>query len=99
MINRLVRKYSAKAKAINVELFSKRHCGICQGVLEDLEEIRKRLPFDLQVIDIEEKRNFNWKELYFNDIPVIHIDKEPFVKHGIDKDEFEAELRIKYKQL
>ena len=69
-----------------VTVFTKKYCGLCSHVLEELEEMQmqEKVQFRVEQIDIEEKANLQWKKKYHLDIPVIHINGIPAMKHGID---------------
>jgi hypothetical protein len=71
-----------------VQLFSKQYCGLCEEVHYQLEKLQPKLKFDLQIVDVELKENKQFLKMYFNDIPVIHLDQKPIMKHGIDIEEF-----------
>lgn len=72
-----------------VTVFTKKYCGLCEHVLAELEELKEtRDDFTLLSRDIEERENREWKIKYHLDIPVIHINNEPVMKHGIDADLF-----------
>ncbi|KAI8902113.1 glutaredoxin-like domain-containing protein [Globomyces pollinis-pini] len=77
---------------IMLTLFSKNYCGLCEEALYELQSLQSKqklnsvnLPkFDIEVIDIEQKENKVWKEKYYLDIPVLHLNEFPIMKHAID---------------
>jgi predicted thioredoxin/glutaredoxin len=71
-----------------VQLFSKKYCGICEDVHYQLLKLQEGMKFDLQIVDVELKENKAYLRKYYNDIPVIHLDQELIMKHGIDCQEF-----------
>ena len=78
---------------VDVKLFSRKHCGLCQETFEDLKTVQRQIPFDLEIFDIDDRENLEWKKLYFEDIPVIYVNDKPFVKWGLDVEEFVKELK------
>ena len=72
-----------------VTLFTKRYCGLCEEAKHVLSTIQKEvasteLLFTLKEVDIDEPDQTQWLRKYMYDIPVIHVNDEPVMKHGID---------------
>jgi hypothetical protein len=82
-----------------VTLFSKKYCGLCDNVFQELNHLQETLdssvPFSIEIKDIEKRENLKWKKLYHLDIPVIHLNDEPVMKHGIHVQDFIGLLKEK----
>lgn len=72
--------------------FSRKHCGICQDALFNLEKITKSIPVKIIVKDIDLKENRNFKLKYHLDVPVIHY-KQYAYKHPFDFKEILLEIQ------
>ena len=72
-----------------ITLFTKDDCGLCSGVLFVIRKVRRRVAFDLELVDITAAGQEAWLEAYRNDIPVVHLNGREIFRHRID----EARLR------
>jgi glutaredoxin len=76
---------------VRVELYSKEHCHLCERAKAVLYNVRKRHPFELKEIMIQEGDEFfdRFKER----IPVVFIDKEFAFQYRVPEKEFIAKLK------
>ncbi len=68
-----------------ITLFTKDDCGLCSGVLFVIQKVRRRIPFDLELVDITAPGHEAWLESYRNDIPVVHLNGREIFRHRIDE--------------
>ena len=71
-----------------VTFFTKPECTLCRGALFVIERVRRRLPFDLEIVDISAVGNERWHEDYKHDIPVVHINGHEVFRHRVDEGRF-----------
>ena len=69
-----------------VTLYTRAGCCLCDQAKQALETARRRVPFDLEEIDID--RHPQWLPLYNEEVPVIAIDGRKAFKYRVDVDEF-----------
>jgi Glutaredoxin-like domain (DUF836) len=74
----------------NVVLYSGAGCHLCEDVHDVLEEVRRDLPFELEVRDIASDPK--WFASYRNDIPVVTIDGVVAFRHRLTAAELRAAL-------
>lgn len=65
-----------------VTLFTKVDCPLCDEAKAVLQQARGRVPFDLELVDIEVDREYY--EAYKWEIPVVHVDGRLAFKHHLD---------------
>ena len=80
------RLFSRKAKLPLLTFFTKDECSLCDDALEVLEPHRDK--FDLEFVDITEEGNEEWFDKYRYDIPVIHLNGQPLMKHRVFEQAF-----------
>ena len=78
---------------MNVTVYSKKDCQLCDIARETLLKIRKEFPFSLTEIDIEKDRTAFEKYKYL--IPVIEIDGEMVFNYMVNETEMKKLLRLK----
>jgi len=78
---------------VNVTVYSKKDCHLCDIARETLLKIRKEFPFSLTEIDIEKDRTAFEKYKYL--IPVIEIDGEMVFNYMVNETEMKKLLRLK----
>jgi glutaredoxin len=76
-----IRQYSATGATPNViTIYTKKYCGLCEEAKEQLEILQETVNFELVEVDIEKERE--WMK-YRLDVPVIHYNGDPIMKHGV----------------
>src|SRR5271165_4114864 len=73
-----------------VEVYSKPGCCLCTQALAVLEEVRRRIPFELLERDVRQDAELNQRWRY--DIPVVCIDGEVAFRGRLTAAAFEARL-------
>ena len=76
--------------APKVVLYSGAGCHLCDDVYDVLEEVRRHLPFELEVRDIASDPA--WFAAYRHDIPVVTIDGVEKFRHRLTADQLRAAL-------
>lgn len=75
---------------INVTLYQKEDCHLCEQVRKDLEEIQEKIPHKLITIDIDSDETL--RDMFAVDIPVVEIG--PYrLKYPFSKQDLEMTLR------
>ncbi len=82
---------------VNITIYSKNDCHLCDVAKEALLKIQTELPFSLTEIDIEKDRTAFEKYKYL--IPVIEIDGVIAFNYRIDEAELKKLLRQKSQPL
>lgn len=62
---------------VNLTLFSKANCGLCdkaKGVLSQVLAEKPYADIGVKIIDIDEPQNKEWWTKYCLDVPVLHIE-------------------------
>ncbi|XP_066037962.1 glutaredoxin-like protein C5orf63 homolog [Chamaea fasciata] len=72
-------------------LFTKKPCPLCDEAKEVLEPYKRR--FILQEVDITLPENSAWFDKYKYDIPVFHLNGKFLMKHRVNIQKFEDQLR------
>jgi hypothetical protein len=73
-----------------VTLFTKPGCHLCQTVAAEIEKLRQRMVFELEVRNIlEDDEDFSKYEL---DIPVVHVDGVEIARHRMSAQQLETAL-------
>ncbi len=78
---------------VNVTIYSKKDCHLCDIAKETLLKVQQELPFSLNEIDIEKDKTAFEKYKYL--IPVIEIDGEKVFNYRINENEMKKILRLK----
>jgi glutaredoxin len=78
------------AMSAKVVLYSKPGCHLCDDAHAVLDEVRRELPFELDVRDISKSRKLI--EAYGLDIPVVTIDGAEVFRHRLTADQLRAAL-------
>jgi glutaredoxin len=75
---------------VTVTLYTRAGCHLCEDARAVLETARRRVPFDLEEIDID--RHAHWLALYNEEVPVIAIDGQKAFKYRVEMDELLKKL-------
>ena len=82
---------SASVTGVTVRIYTKPRCSLCAKARRVLEELRTRVDFVLEVVDIRDDRD-TW-ERYRHAVPVITLDGEEIARLRVDAKVLEARLR------
>ena len=70
-----------------VTLFTKPDCSLCVPVKFILDKIHKKYSFEMKIVDISEKGNEKFFDLYKYDIPVVHLNGKEILRHRANESE------------
>jgi glutaredoxin len=76
---------------IEVELYGKRECGLCDEVKATLLKVRREVPFDLREVDIESDPALH--EAYKERIPLVFVNGRLAFKVRVDEAALRRRLR------
>ena len=82
---------SASVTGVTVRIYTKPRCSLCDEARRVLEEIRTRVDFVLEVVDIRDSPD-TW-ERYRHAIPVVTVDGEEVGRLRIDAAALESRIR------
>ncbi len=71
-------------------IYSRRQCHLCDVVKDTVEELRRRLAFDVEVRDVDE--DADWLDAYGDEVPVGFIGERKVFKYRVDVDQLERAL-------
>ena len=74
-----------------VVLYTADGCALCERALEVLREVRERVPFELEVVDIGGDPELERR--YREQLPAVEIDGERAFTYFVDGDALAARLR------
>ncbi|KAI9202082.1 thioredoxin-like protein [Polychytrium aggregatum] len=75
-----------------VTLYTRQYCGLCEEALEAIQRVQKKIDFDYVLVDIDKRENKEWLRVYMYDVPVLHVNGEPFMMHAVDEALLEQEI-------
>ena len=81
----------ASVTGVRVRIYTKPRCSLCAEARQVLEEIRTRVAFVLELVDIREAPD-TW-ERYRHAVPVITVDGEEIARLRVDPAALESRLR------
>jgi glutaredoxin len=76
-----------------VTLYTRQGCCLCEEALKAIEQARARLPFRLEVVDIDADPEL--RSLYTDEVPVIAIDGKKAFKYRVTADELVKRMRAR----
>lgn len=68
-----------------VTLFTREECHLCHVALEELERIRGRHPFLLEVVDLDRDAPAEKRAAYDWEVPVVELDGKKVMKYRVDE--------------
>ncbi|MGB6482454.1 MAG: glutaredoxin family protein [Candidatus Acidiferrales bacterium] len=80
----------AVAKPLDVTLYSRPKCKLCDEAREAIAPILREFGGALREVNIDEDKEL--KELYTDDVPVIFLGAKEFARHNVDTVKFRAAL-------
>jgi len=66
-------------------LFTRDGCHLCDVALEELERIREKLPFSLEIVDLDREAPPEKRALYDWEVPVVELDGRKIMKYHVDE--------------
>jgi glutaredoxin len=82
---------SASVTGVTVRIYTKPRCSLCEEAHQALEEIRTRVDFVLEVVDIRDDPD-TW-ERYRHAVPVVTVDGAEIARLRLDPVVLESRLR------
>ena len=65
-----------------VQLYTRVGCHLCEVVDEQLETLKKEIPFEIELLDIDQDEKL--RELYNEEVPVVVLDGKKIAKYHLD---------------
>ena len=76
---------------VNVEIYSRPGCHLCDVAKETIEKVRKRVAFDLRITNVESDPAL--ETAYGQEIPVVMINGQKAFKYRVEEAEFEKKVK------
>ena len=80
---------------IQIEIYSRPGCHLCDEAKEVINRVRLRFPFTLRVINIETDADL--EKIYREQIPVVFINGNKAFKYHVDERELEKKVKKLWK--
>ena len=80
----------AAPKRPTLVVYSRRQCHLCDVAKDAIEDLRRRLVFDLEVRDVDE--DAGWLEAYGDEVPVGFVGERKVFKYRVDGGKLERAL-------
>lgn len=71
-------------------LYSRRECHLCDVAKDEIENLRRRLAFDVEVRDVDQEAS--WLKAYGDEVPVGFVGARKVFKYRVDGDKLERAL-------
>ena len=81
--------------SVDVEIYSRPGCHLCDEAKEVIERVRRRLAFGIRVVDIETDPEL--EKRYSEQIPVVLVNGVLAFKYRVDEAEFEKKVKRLWK--
>lgn len=75
---------------VNVVIFSRPGCHLCDEAMRVIEEVRRGFPFALSLVDVSADSTLEAR--YGRDIPVVTFDGREIFRHRVDATAFRERL-------
>ena len=80
---------------VQIDIYSRPGCHLCDDAKEVVERVRLRFPFSLRVIDVETDPEL--EKAYGEQIPVVFINGNKAFKYHVDEHELEQKVKRLWK--
>jgi glutaredoxin len=80
---------------VQVEIYSRPGCHLCDEAKEVIERVQRRVSFDLRVVNIETQPEL--EKRYGEEIPVVFINGSEAFKYRVDENKFENQVKRSWK--
>ena len=74
-----------------IVIYSKVGCSLCVEALDEIERVRREIPFDLEEVDVEDDPAL--MEKYGGLIPVVELDGRKIFEYFVDAVELRTQLK------
>ena len=81
--------------SIQVDIYSRPGCHLCDEAKEVIERVQRRIAFDLKVTNIETDQDL--EKQYGEQIPVVFVNGAKVFKYHVDEAEFEKKVKRLWK--
>lgn len=71
-------------------VYSRRKCHLCDVAKDAIDELRRRVAFDVEVRDVD--ADADWLEAYGDEVPVGFVGDRKVFKYRVDTDKLERSL-------
>ena len=83
------------ANTVEIEIYSRPGCHLCDDAKEVVERVQRRFPFSLRVVNIEMDPEL--EKAYGEQIPVVFINGNKAFKYHVDERELEQKVKRLWK--
>ncbi|CAG8696698.1 5586_t:CDS:2 [Cetraspora pellucida] len=83
----------ASVNRMILTLFTSKSCSLCIDAKYAIDQVGKKIPFDLIQKDIKLSENSIWLHKYKYDIPILHLNDQFLFKHKVKQDKLELVLK------
>ena len=84
------RSPNAASARLTLVVYSRRECHLCDNAKDAIEDLRRRLAFDVEVRDVDERGD--WLEAYGDEVPVGFVGERKVFKYRVDGGKLERAL-------
>jgi len=70
---------------LKISFFTKDDCELCDAAWFVVARVARRFDVVVERVDIEAPGNEHWRQMYVNDIPVVHLDGREVFRHRVDE--------------
>ena len=81
--------------AIQIDIYSRPGCHLCDDAKEVIERVQRRYPFSMRVVNIEMDPEL--EKAYGEQIPVVFINGNKAFKYHVDEHELEQKVKRLWK--
>ena len=81
--------------SIQIDIYSRPACHLCDQAKAVVERVRQRYPFGLRVINIEEDSAL--EEAFGTEIPVVFINGNKAIRYRVNEAELEKKVKMLWK--
>lgn len=65
--------------------YTREGCHLCDDALAELERIRQRVPFELEIVDLDHQASAEKRAAYDWEVPVVELNGRKIMKYRIDE--------------
>ncbi len=91
MVNEMADNPSSKRTSPTLVFYTRSGCHLCDVAKEQLEQLRSRIPFEIEVRDVDQDEG--WMDQFGDQVPVGVLDGRKVFKFRIDKNRLEKALQ------
>ena len=80
---------------MQIDIYSRPDCHLCDEAKVVIERVRRRYPFELRVINIENDPAL--ESAFGTEVPVVFINGNKAFKYHVDENDFEKKVKRQWK--